>query len=62
MHEGLSPPCLSHEHSLVLDSSWSESLWADREMLLKGGHNPPKSLKGCTPDPMPLKRNQFLRL
>lgn len=40
MHKGLSPPCLSHERSLVLHSSWSGSLWADREMLLKGGHNP----------------------
>lgn len=52
MDNGLSPA-----YSLVLHRCLSESLLSGREMVLRGGHNPPKSLKGCTPDPMALKRN-----
>lgn len=53
----LPAPCLSHEHHLVSRRYWSEGLHSGREMLQRGDHNLPKSLEGCTPDPMALKRN-----
>lgn len=50
--------CQVHQWSCCVEhcTPQTKSLWSDREMVLRGGHNPPKFLKGCTADPVALKK------